>query len=135
MRWSTRTASEVPAGMVTSSGAGGAAGGGGCGTAETTGAEGDGLGVPTAGGALVVTRVGSFCPVAGGCTTGGVVIPSLSTETTCCGWPVATACFLACSRALSCFEAQPNMPAANTSDRAGTLPLRIHQDDWSIFCY
>ncbi len=30
-----------------------------------------------------------FCPCVGGCTTVVVVVPFLSTETTCCGWPVA----------------------------------------------
>jgi hypothetical protein len=64
-----------------------------------------------------------------------VVTPSLSTETTCCGWPVAIACFLACSSAFSCFEAHPNMPAAKTSVNAGTLLLRIHQENLNIFVY
>src|SRR3954470_22461324 len=112
--------------MLTSTGAGNAAGAGrDCRTAETTGPEGDGLGAPEAGGALVVTSVGSFWPCAGGCTMVVVVIPFLSTEITCCGWPVATACFFACSSAFSCFDAHPKLPADRMTVRAGTPHLRI----------
>jgi hypothetical protein len=104
--------------MLTEGGAGG-----GWGTAETTGADGKGLAAPAAGGVLVATTIGSFCPAAGGCTTDVVVTPLLSTLTTCCGWPVATACFFAWSSAFSCFEAHPNMPALNTTTSAKTRLL------------
>src|SRR3954447_16701796 len=122
--------------MLTSAGGAGAAGAdGACDTADTTGPEGEGFGVPAAGGALVVTTVGCFCPAAGGCTTEVVVMPSLSTLTTCCGWPVATACCFACCSAFSCFDAHPKMPVDRTTASAHTTPLRIHKFARSIFVY
>jgi hypothetical protein len=116
--------------MLTSTGAGAGAeasaagGGGACGTAETTGPDALGLGCPEGGGVVVVTRVGSFWPCAGGCTTVVTVLPSLSTLATCCGWPVAAACFFASSSAFSCFEEQPSIPAAMTKANAGTVVHR-----------
>jgi len=69
--------------------------GGGSGTAETVGSDGAGTGVPAAGGVEVVAISPVACPFAGGCTIVVVVVPFLSTETTCCACPVAAACFLA----------------------------------------
>src|SRR5215472_13723980 len=93
-------------------------------TGETVGSEAAG------GGAVVVTTVGSFCPWAGGCTTVVMVLPALSTVTTCWGWPVAAACFLACSRAFSCLLEQPDTAATksvvtNSSARSLTQLWRI----------
>src|SRR5690349_20494702 len=66
-----------------------------------------------------VTVVVICCPVwpgAGGCTVVVSVSPFLSTEMTCCGCPVATACFFACSIACSCFDLpQPVTRAAERS--------------------
>lgn len=91
------------------------------------------MGAPAAGGVVVVAIASIVCPFAGGCTTVVVVVPFLSTETTCCGCPVAAACCLAWSSALSCFDSHPDsMAAANTSIRTGIRPGRTNEPALNI---
>ena len=91
------------------------------------------MGAPAAGGVVVVAIASIVCPFAGGCTTVVVVVPFLSTETTCCGCPVAAACCLAWLSALSCFDSHPDsMAAANTSIRTGIRPGRTNEPALNI---
>src|SRR5579863_3384987 len=107
-------ASVVPAGMSTLAGSTG--GGGGGGTGEIVGPEGCGTGAPAAGGVVVLVMAWAVWPCAGGWTTVVVVVPLLSTVTTCCGWPVLAACALAWSMAACSFDPHPEtMAAARTS--------------------
>src|SRR5208283_2950113 len=115
--------SIVPAGMVTLTG---------CGTAETVGSEGPGTGAPGAGGVCVVVMVSFVCPAGGGCTTVVVVIPFLSTETTCCGCPVLAACTLACSSAFSCLDVHPERMPAATRSRTAIRPVRTSEPELNM---
>src|ERR1035438_6097722 len=102
--------------------------GGGCGTAETVGSAGGGIGPPANKGVTVVVIASSFVPAAGGCTTVVVVVPLLSTETTCCACPVVAACFLARSSALSCFDAHPDrMDTTNSRTSIGIRRAQIYE--------
>src|SRR6185437_9423277 len=65
-----------------------------------------------AAGVTVVVTAWAVCPGAGGCTVTVVVLPFLSTETTCCACPVAAACFFAASIAASSFDLHPTSNAS-----------------------
>jgi hypothetical protein len=65
-----------------------------------------------AAGVTVVVTSCAVCPGTGGCTVTVVVFPFLSTLTTCCGCPVAAACFFAASIAASCLDWHPASNAA-----------------------
>src|ERR1039458_3757961 len=108
----------VPAGMLTFEGSTG----GGGGTADTVLPEDAGNGTPAAGGLVVVVISSVVCPCAGGCTTVVVVFPLLSTVTTCCGWPVLTACALAWSMAFCSFDSHPESIAAARTNVRGKRP-------------
>jgi hypothetical protein len=82
---------------------------------------------------VVVETACMVCPFAGGCTTAVVVVPVLSTATTCCGCPLEAACFFAWSIALSIFDSHPASAAINAIVRSG-VRVRAERAEENIGC-
>jgi hypothetical protein len=70
-----------------------------------------------------------------------IVLPFLSTLVICCGWPVATACCLACAIAFSCCDEQPSIPALkaraspDASTSKGTPIHRLNEPIFQLFIF